>query len=155
MASDLVETGRSLGDRVEVIRGLMSGERVVVSGNFLIDSETRMQQAAAGITGKAGTDPVCGMYLDEDKARAAGNSREYQGKSYFFCSPECRDKFAKDPAKHASSAAPLSGSMPMAKDPATPRAKAKADTVATPMPAGAAGSHDHSSHPTPGAKPHD
>ena len=26
---------------------------------------------------------------------------EYDGKTYYFCSDECRDKFAKDPAKYA------------------------------------------------------
>jgi YHS domain-containing protein len=27
---------------------------------------------------------------------------EYQGKTYHFCSNDCRDKFAKDPAKYVS-----------------------------------------------------
>jgi len=70
-----VETGHSLGERVEIARGLMPGEKIVVSGNFLLDSEARMQKAAAGITGKIGRDSVCGMNIDEDNARAAGNSR--------------------------------------------------------------------------------
>ncbi len=95
-----VETGRSLGERVEIARGLMPGEKIVVSGNFLIDSEARMQQAAAGITGKIGRDPVCGMNIDEDRAKAEGNFLEYKGKTYFFCSPECRDDFGKDPERY-------------------------------------------------------
>lgn len=40
-----VETGWSFGDRVEVTHGLAPGERIVVSGNFLIDSESRMRLA--------------------------------------------------------------------------------------------------------------
>jgi membrane fusion protein, copper/silver efflux system len=107
-----VETGHSLGDRVEVVRGLMPGEKIVVSGNFLIDSESRMQQAAAGITGKIGRDPVCAMNIDEDLANAAGNVREYKGKSYFFCSPECRDEFGKNPEQYLKSASEP-GSLPM------------------------------------------
>jgi Cu(I)/Ag(I) efflux system membrane fusion protein len=39
----LVETGWRLGDRVEITKGLEPGERIVVSGNFLIDSESRMK----------------------------------------------------------------------------------------------------------------
>ena len=108
-----VETGRSLGERVEIARGLMPGEKIVVSGNFLIDSEARMQQAASGIIGKIGRDPVCGMNIDEDRAKAEGNMREYKGKSYFFCSPECRDEFGKDPERYLK-AAPAQGAMPTA-----------------------------------------
>jgi Cu(I)/Ag(I) efflux system membrane fusion protein len=107
-----VETGLSLGERVEITRGLMSGEKIVVSGNFLLDSEARMQQAAAGITGKIGRDPVCGMNIDEDRARAEGNVRQYKGKAYFFCSPECRNDFSKDQERYLKSS-PAAGRMPM------------------------------------------
>ena len=103
----------TLGERVEIARGLMPGEKIVVSGNFLIDSEARMQQAASGIIGKIGRDPVCGMNIDEDRAKAEGNLREYKGKTYFFCSPECRDDFGKDPERYLKSA-PAQGAMPMA-----------------------------------------
>ena len=44
-----VKTGWRLGDRVEIVQGLKPGERIVVSGNFLIDSESRMQLAVAGM----------------------------------------------------------------------------------------------------------
>jgi Cu(I)/Ag(I) efflux system membrane fusion protein len=39
-----VETGWRFGDRVQIVRGLNTGETIVVSGNFLLDSESRMQQ---------------------------------------------------------------------------------------------------------------
>ena len=39
-----VEIGRRLGDRIEIARGLSSGERIIVSGTFLLDSETRMKR---------------------------------------------------------------------------------------------------------------
>jgi Cu(I)/Ag(I) efflux system membrane fusion protein len=39
-----VETGRRFGDRVEIVRGLTAGDRVVVSGTFLLDSESRMRR---------------------------------------------------------------------------------------------------------------
>ncbi len=66
-----VKTGWRLGDRVEIVEGLEPGERIVVSGNFLIDSESRMKLAAAGFFGNVVQDPVCGMDLDEAKARTA------------------------------------------------------------------------------------
>ncbi len=56
----LVRTGRSIGGRTEILAGLQGGERVVVSGQFLIDSEAslsgaleRLQPAAAANGGGA------------------------------------------------------------------------------------------------------
>jgi RND family efflux transporter MFP subunit len=108
-----VETGHSLGERVEIARGLMPGEKIVVSGNFLIDSEARMQQANAGITGKIGRDPVCGMNIDEDRARAEGNFLEYRGRTYFFCEPKDREDFRKEPDRYLKSS-PAQEAMPTA-----------------------------------------
>ncbi len=34
----------------------------------------------------------CGMDIDEQKA---GARYDFQGSTYFFCSSECRDKFAE------------------------------------------------------------
>jgi hypothetical protein len=42
-----VEIGRRFDDRVEIAKGLQPGERIVVSGNFLINSETRLKDATA------------------------------------------------------------------------------------------------------------
>jgi membrane fusion protein, copper/silver efflux system len=39
----LVETGWRVGDDVEVTKGLMPGERIVISGTFFVDSESRMK----------------------------------------------------------------------------------------------------------------
>jgi YHS domain-containing protein len=107
-----VETGRSLGEQVEISQGLAPGEKIVVSGNFLIDSETRMQQAAAGITGKIGRDPVCGMNIDEDRAREEGSFLEYKGRTYFFCDPREREDFGKEPERYLKGS-PAAGRMPM------------------------------------------
>ena len=40
----LIETGWRSGDEVEVIKGLLPGERIVISGTFFIDSESRMKR---------------------------------------------------------------------------------------------------------------
>jgi hypothetical protein len=41
-----VETGWRFGDRVEIVKGLRDGDRVVVAGTFLLDSESRMRHSA-------------------------------------------------------------------------------------------------------------
>jgi Cu(I)/Ag(I) efflux system membrane fusion protein len=43
-----VRTGQRFGDRVEILSGLQPGQRVVTSGNFLLDSESRLR--APGIS---------------------------------------------------------------------------------------------------------
>lgn len=42
-------------------------------------------------------DMVCGMDLDEQKAQYKA---ELYGKTYYFCSEMCRDKFLEDPQKY-------------------------------------------------------
>ncbi|MBI1330215.1 MAG: heavy metal translocating P-type ATPase [Alphaproteobacteria bacterium] len=46
------------------------------------------------------TDPVCGMRVAPDSARAKGNTAHHHGTDYFFCNPKCRDKFVAEPAKY-------------------------------------------------------
>jgi len=41
-------------------------------------------------------DPVCGMDVDEKKAKATS---EYKGKTYYFCSKGCKVVFDRDPEK--------------------------------------------------------
>lgn len=96
-----VETGWRLDDRVEILGGLMPGERIVVSGNFLLDSESRMKLAARGVYGTPEKDPSCGMAVDPGKARAAGLTVESGGKTYFFCTPECKEQFERDLKKQS------------------------------------------------------
>jgi YHS domain-containing protein len=43
-------------------------------------------------------DPVCGMDVDPKKADLKS---EYQGKTYYFCSPGCKRDFDKEPGKYA------------------------------------------------------
>jgi YHS domain-containing protein len=45
-------------------------------------------------------DPVCGM--DVDPKTAAGKS-DYQGQTYYFCSPGCKKSFDKEPQKYVQS----------------------------------------------------
>ena len=112
-----VTTGARYGDRVQVVNGLTEGEEVVVSGLFLLDSESRLQTAAQGApvpmapvaamtqpkTGKtlAGStvDPVCGMPVN---ASTAAYHSGHGGTITYFCSKDCKDKFDSNPSKFAS-----------------------------------------------------
>ena len=50
-----VQTGRRLGERVEIVKGLTQGERIVTSGTFFLDSESRMKLAIERMQASAGT----------------------------------------------------------------------------------------------------
>ena len=117
-----VVTGWHFNDRVEIVKGLQPGEKIVVSGNFLIDSESRMKLAAVRLMDKVEPhtevqqdmftktetkphsnkkitpkgmvkDPICGMNIDPVKAEEAGLVIDADGKTYHFCSMECAEEF--------------------------------------------------------------
>lgn len=135
-----VATGWQTSERVEIAKGLQPGEKIVTSGNFLIDSESRMKLAAARLMeDKAAQpvqtqmpavaepapraaptpaphptmpaadpqktsadkvkDPVCGMTVNQDQATADGLTAEVDGKTYFFCSEDCKEQFKQDPQR--------------------------------------------------------
>ncbi|NDD65633.1 MAG: YHS domain-containing protein, partial [Acidobacteria bacterium] len=55
-------------------------------------------------------DPVCGMTVDP--ATAAGHF-EFEGRSYYFCHPGCRARFAADPRFFLDGGAPRQSMMPV------------------------------------------
>ncbi len=135
-----VLTGWSAEDRIEIVEGLLPGEKVAAAGAFLIDSESRMRRAAAKLMEEktavmekaspsqaapknqappqaklaakppaapatasapvaAVKDPVCGMTVNPESARADGLTAEVDGTTYFFCSEDCREQFTQDPSQ--------------------------------------------------------
>ena len=52
----------------------------------------------SGMEDEMDKDSVCGRTIS--RGQAAENA-EYQGKTYYFCSPECRARFDKDPLQYA------------------------------------------------------
>ena len=48
-------------------------------------------------------DPICGMTVDTAEAKAAGRTSTYEGRTYYFCAPGCKEAFDTDPASHAKS----------------------------------------------------
>ena len=110
-----VETGRRFGERVEIRQGVQPGERVVAAATFLVDSERRLKTATSGHVAletanrpvgrsehaaatKVARDPMCGTPVDPSKAVAAGNTYDYQGTTYYFCSRQHKQAFQSHPA---------------------------------------------------------
>jgi YHS domain-containing protein len=54
----------------------------------------------SGHTSGNAKDPVCGMDVDPRKATAAA---AHEGKTYYFCSTSCRNKFEQAPEKYLAS----------------------------------------------------
>ncbi len=42
-------------------------------------------------------DPVCGMIVKENAGKP---TYDYKGATYYFCSPQCKSSFEKDPEKY-------------------------------------------------------
>jgi membrane fusion protein, copper/silver efflux system len=97
-----VETGWRYGDKVQIVSGLRAGERVVDSGTFLVDSESRLKLASMGISATAAAvkDAVCGMDIDQAKAETSGHKSQIGGHTYYFCSDSCKRKFDQDPDRY-------------------------------------------------------
>ncbi len=76
-----VVTGRSTGGKTEILKGLTGGERVVVSGQFLIDSEAslsgaleRLSDDEGNANGKAQDGNMAGMDMPASAPAAAADS---------------------------------------------------------------------------------
>jgi Cu(I)/Ag(I) efflux system membrane fusion protein len=95
-----VKTGRRLRGAVEIVEGLSEGERIVTSGNFLIDSESKLSLAAQGMQAALARDPVCGREISPRKAEKAGLAVGHGGRTYYFDSEACRQQFQKDPQRY-------------------------------------------------------
>jgi YHS domain-containing protein len=46
-------------------------------------------------------DLVCGMQVNEEQVTSKGLTSEFQGQTYFFCSPDCKQQFEQDPQRYA------------------------------------------------------
>jgi YHS domain-containing protein len=45
-------------------------------------------------------DPVCGMHVEPEQARAKGLAIEHDGREYVFCGKGCFLEFSDDPARY-------------------------------------------------------
>ncbi len=66
-----IETGRYFGTRVEISKGLVEGERIVVAGNFFIDSESRFKSPPVEVASPATEEelPMAGMKAPATEAK--------------------------------------------------------------------------------------
>ena len=64
----LVWTGSRDGDRIQVLKGVAAGDTVVASASFLIDSESRLKAAIAGLGGASGAGSMPGMDMSAPPA---------------------------------------------------------------------------------------
>lgn len=71
-----VSLGTDLGDQLEVLSGLQEGEKVVVSGQFLVDSEARLKSVLGSMAASSGQEAVSGR----PKEPEAGDTFTGQGK---------------------------------------------------------------------------
>lgn len=101
-----VEVGWQEHGQVQITSGLMPGERVVTSGTFFLDSESRMKNAAAARQEVALQDVVCGMVVSRQKAEAKGLKSAFEGGSYYFCMAGCKERFDQDPRQYLKAPSP-------------------------------------------------
>ena len=66
-------------------------------------------------------DPVCGM--DVVPGQAPGGSTDHAGKTYWFCSQGCREKFVADPKRYVAPSPTKPAADAIAPAPAPPRTK--------------------------------
>jgi YHS domain-containing protein len=95
-----VATGWSYAGRVEILRGLKEGDEVVTSGNFLLDSESRMRAAGNDPLTEVSIDPICNMEVEHGRAKAADLVSEHGGETVYFCNPGCKKKYDADPSAY-------------------------------------------------------
>lgn len=57
----VVRVGAEMGDRVQILSGLLAGERVVARANFILDAESRLMETMQGLPGMPGME---GMDMD-------------------------------------------------------------------------------------------
>lgn len=98
-------------DRVNLdqIKDILEEEYYSVASVATADGTTTKENVpVADVLNTTAIDPVCGMSVDTQTARFAA---DYEGQTYYFCSPGCMRSFEKDPSQYldASSDEPMTG----------------------------------------------
>lgn len=117
----IVETGWRLGDRVEITNGLIPGEKIAVSGNFLIDSESQLMSAGLGTSSDIAVDPVSGRLVDREEAGMFELVASYENENFYFSSNKNKEEFRKSPEKYARKSRMNAEKMDLASIPKTDR----------------------------------
>ena len=75
-----VSLGADLGDQLEVVQGLNEGDKVVASGQFLVDSEARLKSVLGGMAAAGQAAPAASASASRTQAPAASGAFSAQGK---------------------------------------------------------------------------
>ena len=79
-----------------LITTLVPALMIAGCGGEKTEEEAKMRETE-DVVAKA-TDPVCGMYVEEQHDLSA----EHEGKKYYFCSVGCKERFEKEPHRYIS-----------------------------------------------------
>lgn len=105
---DLGDIGLRDFDRLDdaVRAGRLATEAVLPELCRLLEAPPRVQVRSELVL-TLRFDPVCAMVISPGRARAKS---EYEGVTYYFCSPNCRDRFEQEPDPYLRNAALAFGS---------------------------------------------
>ena len=85
-----------------LLNPIVAGVAMAFSSVTVVTNSLLMKRYRPRIKGKEvkvlARDPVCGMIVEEGRA---AYKTEYRGRTYFFCSPGCKETFEKNPEKYA------------------------------------------------------
>jgi protein SCO1/2 len=88
-------------DSMPSYAGQLSDEQIDELVTAVLGKTLGTQPAPAGSSsGTLVTDPVCGMQV---RTGAGAIEKEYEGKTYYFCSDVCRDRFEAHPDHYSKS----------------------------------------------------
>jgi Cu(I)/Ag(I) efflux system membrane fusion protein len=95
-----VKPGRQIGDRTEILHGLAGGENVVVSGQFLIDSEASLSGALSRLdeADPATTSPTAAEGATSEMTAVDGKAKPERKVLYWY-DPMVPDKHFDRPGK--------------------------------------------------------
>ena len=101
--------------RLQVSPVILTGKPIIFAAITAISSLTKIRgvmctrkgQAEGGVSktgaaAKNAKDPVCSLEVAEEAAKRAGRTSEYQGKTYYFDTDGCKQRFDRDPQRYLS-----------------------------------------------------
>ena len=95
-----VTVGKRVGGQVEITEGLSEGEQIVVSGNFLVDSESKLQMVASGMQAVFAKDPVCGKEVSiRARLKSKGYASAMQAPATISARTSTRSQFETNPGR--------------------------------------------------------
>jgi len=78
-----------------LLMAVMAWRFITTGGIEMLRAHARQPESGAKLV----RDPVCGMSVDP---ATADQRAEFGGTTYYFCSPGCRTKFERDPARYTA-----------------------------------------------------